>query len=126
VVHLGRAEDWIVFQSPKKSGNGIEWIDLEPRVTDTNFDHYFWIPEKSHFSNYEKDYSEADGLRYRLPTISTIEDYEKTYNHNGRRSFEYLTVRLNDGLIMGMDYMYDGDLHLPVFLTSSLYQKSYG
>lgn len=108
-IHIGRAEDWIVYES-------IEMVDLVPESKDKNYNHFFWIPQtiwkpESVLSDFEK----ADGLFYNLPVFSTIKDYEKTYDRNGERSFKYMRSKLNDGALIGMNYLYDGEV--PVFFA---------
>ena len=108
-VHLGRAEDWIVFDT-------IEFVNLQPETKDKNYNHFFWIPQETwrqesiHF-----DFENVEGLFYNLPTFSTIEDYDKTYDRHAARSFKYLRTKLNDGAIRGMEYLSDDEV--PVFLA---------
>lgn len=111
VVHLGRAEDWLVFES-------IKLVELKPISRDKNYKHFFWIPQQLwtnekvyfHFDN-------ADGLFYNLPVLSTIKDYEKTYNRHAERSFSYMRSKLNDGAIKGIEYWYDSESGIPVFFA---------
>jgi CRISPR-associated protein Cas5t len=109
VIHLGRAEDWIVFEE-------IEMTDLKVNSMDKNYNHFFWIPQ--HLWKPETvdfDFEKSDGLFYNLPVFSSIKDYEHTYDRNGERSFKYLRAKLNDGAIIGMNYLFDGEV--PVFFA---------
>ena len=58
-----------------------------------------------------------EGLTYRLPTFAIIENYENTFNRHGKRSFEYVTTRLNEGIIKDVTYLYDKVADIPVFLA---------
>lgn len=108
-IHIGRAEDWIIYES-------IEMVDLVAESKDKNYNYFFWIPQtiwkpESVLFDFEK----ADGLFYNLPVFSTIKDYEKTYDRNGERCFKYMRSKLNDGALIGMEYLYDGEI--PVFFA---------
>jgi CRISPR-associated protein Cas5t len=110
-VHLGRAEDWLVFES-------IQLLELEKSERDKNYNHFFWIPQ--HIEADETiafDFDKTDGLFYNLPVFATIKDYEKTFNRHAERSFSYMRSKLNDGAITGMEYMYDEQSGVPVFLA---------
>ena len=109
-VHLGRAEDWLVFES-------IKMVDLIPSSKDKNYNHFFWIPQYTWIpDSLDFDFDRAEGLFYNLPTFVTIKDYDKTYNRHAERSFKYMRSKLNDGAITGMkDYLFDGEV--PVFLA---------
>lgn len=109
-IHLGRAEDWLVFES-------IEMVDLIPSSRDKNYNHFFWIPKFTYIPESLKfDFDKADGLFYNLPTFVSIKDYDKTFNRHAERSFKYMRSKLNDGAITGMnEYLFDGEV--PVFLA---------
>lgn len=110
-VHLGRAEDWLVFES-------IQLVELEKSERDKNYNHFFWIPQ--HIGADETiafDFDKADGLFYNLPVFATIKDYDKTHNRHAERSFTYMRSKLNDGAITGMEYLYDEQSGVPVFLA---------
>ncbi len=110
-VHLGRAEDWLVFKS-------IQMVDLIPSEKDKNYNHFFWIPQQIWSNeNVAFDFDKADGLFYNLPVFATIKDYGQTYNRHSERGFTYMRSKLNDGAIMGMEYLYDKQLDIPVFLA---------
>lgn len=110
-VHLGRAEDWLVFES-------IKMVDLKESEKDRNYNHFFWIPQQIWtFESIDFDFDNADGLFYNLPVFATIKDYEKTYNRHAERSFSYMRSKINDGAIMGMEYLYDKQSDIPVFLA---------
>lgn len=108
-VHLGRAEDWIVFKE-------IELTELSTKATDKNYGYFFWIPQHLHKPNeIAFDFDKSDGLFYSLPVFSSIKYYEQTHDRNGERSFKYMRTKLNDGAMIGMSYLYDGEL--PVFFA---------
>lgn len=110
-VHLGRAEDWLVFES-------IQLVDLEKSDRDKNYNHFFWIPQYLDTGNeIAFNFDKAEGLFYNLPVFSTIKNYDKTYDRNAERSFTYMRSKLNDGAIMGMECWYDKQSDVPVFLA---------
>ncbi len=106
IIHLGRAEDWVLFED-------IRYVELKQKVLDKNYDNFFWIPQKTWGVN--PNGNKIDGLLYNMPVFSTIKDYDKTFDRNGMRTFNYLRVKLNDGAIRGTNYLFDGKL--PVFLA---------
>lgn len=110
-VHLGRAEDWLVFES-------IKFIDLKKCEKDKNYNHFFWIPQHIDISeSVTFNFNKAEGLFYNLPVFVTIKDYEKNYDRHAERSFTYMRSKLNDGAIIGMEYWYDEQSGVPVFLA---------
>jgi len=117
VLHLGRAEDWVVIDS---LSSVFPISHLSIKREDADFKHFFWIPEKIYRPNlYENisDFEEMEGLQYRLPTFWTVEDYDKTSNRHGKRNFEYIKVKLNDGLFTYKKVLFDEECHLPIFLA---------
>lgn len=109
-VHLGRAEDWIVFKS-------IEIVNLTTEAKDKNYGCFFWIPQENFYSEWNGSlFEKVNGLFYNLPVFSTIKDYDTTFDRNGERTFEYLRCKLNDGALIGTEYLFDGET--PVFLAN--------
>ena len=92
VIHLGRAEDWIVYQGE------IKFVSLSKTKKDANYRHFFWIPEERFTGNSEPDTKETDGLIYRMPTFATIDGYEETFDRHAHRNFDFISVRLNEGI----------------------------
>ncbi|MGK9475602.1 type I-B CRISPR-associated protein Cas5b [Melioribacter sp. OK-6-Me] len=117
ILHLGRAEDWIVLEEEPKL---LDDSQIVYEHNGGNFNHFFWIPQKFYIHENEIwkqiDYDGFEGLLYNLPTFSTIEGYEDNYNRHGRRTFDYVKTKLNDGLIIGHKLMIDKELTLPFFL----------
>jgi CRISPR-associated protein Cas5t len=112
VLHLGRAEDWLVIED-------LDYAEIGVAEMDGNFNHFFWLPEKE--ANSEKtnaSFEQITGLTYRLPTFCHVQDYQETGNKNGSREFEYLPTKLNDGAIMNARYFYDVQEGLPVFFAN--------
>jgi CRISPR-associated protein Cas5t len=111
IIHLGRAEDWIVFKS-------IDFVELIKAKFHKNFNEFFWIPKDIWLPNDindKYDFNNIEGLLYNLTVFATIKDYDKTYDRNAMRSFDYLRVKLNDGAIKNVSYLTDGNL--PVFFA---------
>ncbi|MGB9665338.1 MAG: type I-B CRISPR-associated protein Cas5b [Ignavibacteria bacterium] len=111
VLHLGRAEDWIVFDGLPKL---IDIDELKYGRFDGNYKLYFWIPEKIfQFDSRFINYNDFTGLIYNLPVFSEIENYENTFNKNGRRKFSYIKTKLNNGEITKTNILVDLDSDLP-------------
>lgn len=110
-IHIGRAEDWLVFES-------IRFVELEKCDRDKNYNHFFWIPRSIYLTdNIKFDFDKTEGLFYNLPVFATISGYEQTYNHNAERTFTYMRSKLNDGAVKGLEYLYDVHTAIPVFLA---------
>lgn len=117
ILHLGRAEDWIVLEEKPKL---LDDSQIVYEHHGGNFKHFFWIPQKFYVrnnGNWEPtNNNNFEGLLYSLPTFSSIEGYEKNYNRHSKRTFEYVRTKLNDGLIIGQQLMIDKELNFPIFL----------
>jgi CRISPR-associated protein Cas5t len=111
VLHLGRAEDWIIIHD-------IGFTNLEVTDKDGNYDHFFWIPANMMGPNDNMTFENMEGLSYRLPTFCHIQEYSRTLNMHGKREFEYMITKLNDGAIKNITYWYDSKSQLPVFLAN--------
>jgi CRISPR-associated protein Cas5t len=118
VLHLGRAEDWIVVEN---ISNAHALSGLQPLRRDADYGHFFWIPDKmiasNGLSNGVSTCQEHEGLLYNLTTFWEIPDFKTTWNRHGQRQFEYMRTKLNDGLIAGQIILYDEEIKLPVFLA---------
>ena len=113
VLHLGRAEDWIVFEEEPKN------VELMPDFCLT-LKYFTWLPEKEflllpsnqEIQSYETLFNRLNANVFRLPL-----HYEKL---DGQRVFtDYLTVKLFEGgyLGEGCKFWYDSMDNLPIFLT---------
>ncbi len=117
VLHLGRAEDWIVLEGEPEI---VDSSSIEYKRTGGNYQRFFWIPEKFYviennvWTTITND--KFDGLLYNLPTFNKIEGYEKNFNRHGKRNFEYVRTKLNDGLLIGQNLLIDKELNMPIFL----------
>lgn len=118
-VHLGRAEDWLVFEC-------VQLVELEKSNRDKDYNHFFWIPQQIEVGDaFDFDFNKVDGLFYNLPVFATIKDYDKSLNHHGEREFTYMRSKLNDGAITGVEYLYDKQSEIPVFLADFNLNSSY-
>ena len=111
VMHLGRAEDWLVMEK-------LKIIELTESSQDGDFGHFFWIPQEVYYPEEVKSefkFEKADGLFFNLPVFATIDGYEQTLNRNAPRSFCTMRTKLNDGAIKDMNYLFDNEERLPVF-----------
>lgn len=125
VLHIGRAEDWIVY----KDISIIDENNIEMKRQDGRYPYFFWIPEKIFIpKENEKDlsWSNFDGLMYNLTTFSSIENYESHFNHTGQRKYEYIKAKLNDGKILNTKCLFDKELNIPVFLADFNTNQSKG
>ncbi len=115
VLHIGRAEDWIVFQEIKLLNNN----DVESKRKDGQYPYFFWIPEKIYQFDGKKclDWNNFDGSLHRLTTFSKIKDYEEHHNHTGRRIYKTINTKLNEGKIINTECYFDKELQLPVFFA---------
>ncbi|MEG8946944.1 CRISPR-associated protein Cas5 [Rosettibacter firmus] len=115
ILHLGRAEDWIIL---KDKPVFLNESDLSFKRLDRNYGYFFWIPEKIYsFDSYTIDFNNLDGLLFNIPVFSKIENYHQTFNRNGKRTFiKYMRTKLNDGKILNVNLLLDKKLCLPIFL----------
>lgn len=119
ILHLGRAEDWIVFEEAP------DFIDLpaQPVRRDGNYRHFFWVPENA------DAFQTIEGLVYRLPTFWEVEGFSESFNRHGIRKFDYLTAKLSDGLFVNQRLLFDESIKpfgLPVFLSDFTRSKNNG
>ncbi|MDW8093973.1 MAG: type I-B CRISPR-associated protein Cas5b [Caldimicrobium sp.] len=123
VIHLGRAEDWIVYEDISVLNDE----DFRYGRYDKNYEYFFWVPERifipSKFVNEgEKNstsWDKFEGIIYILTTFSKIEGYETHFNHNAKRHYERIRAKLNDGGIRGVKVLFDKDVKLPVFFMDA-------
>lgn len=112
VLHLGRAEDWIVIED-------LKFVKLIECNIGGNFERFFWIPENLYMQDSEQRkswkgiFQNVGGLAYMLPTFYRLQ--------NGIRNFEYVKVKLNNGEISlcksSMKLPFDEEEDIPVFLA---------
>lgn len=121
VLHLGRAEDWIVFVDLPSF---LDESKIVYKRADKNYQHFFWIAEKIFLLNsYQINFDEFDGIIYNLPVFSEIENYQNTFNKNGKRKFTYIRTKLNDGVITNAKLLLDTEMRLPIFLGDLSYEQ---
>ena len=115
VIHLGRAEDWIVYETEPKI---LYDDDLNIQRKDANYNIFLWIPERFFKikNSPDIDFGKVDGNVYRLTTFSKIEDYDNHHNHTARRLYKYILSKLNDGKIFGYNLLLDKEFNIPLFL----------
>lgn len=113
VLHIGRAEDWIVYKSIDLLNDSI----FEYKRQDGNYKYFTWIPEKIFSKDNNKiNWEDFDGLTYILTTHSHIENYEEHRNHTGKRCYEKVKAKLNEGKIINSKCIFDKELNIAVFL----------
>ncbi len=119
IIHLGRAEDWIVLEDEPSimDTNSISFMQR-----DANYQHFFWIPRNMWFGDMNTtngfNFNSINGLSYNLPTFWEVVDFDKTYSRHGERNFEYLPTKLNDGLLKGCSFLFDEQQTFPIFLAN--------
>lgn len=110
-IHLGRSEDWLVFEE-------IRWpVELRQESV-MNIKHFTWIPEKKFadkgFIDGEHDdfFNRLSGNLFRLPTFYKItESNQRIFN-------EYITVKLYEGGSFKRSKFYlDDNESLPVIFS---------
>jgi CRISPR-associated protein Cas5t len=103
-LHLGRAEDIIIIEN-------ITQIEPKVNMLEGNYKMFFWIPQKPYTwgDNISFEFEKVRGLLYQIPTFYRIEE--------GMRQFEYITVKLNNGIITNIDFYIDSELGYPIFLA---------
>lgn len=87
-IHLGRAEDWVVFEE-------IKCIEIKQQPA-RQIPYFSWIPSKEFvdsslvFDGYDDFFKNLNGNLFRLPTFYDI--------HNNQRIFsDYVNVKLHEG-----------------------------
>jgi CRISPR-associated protein Cas5t len=111
VIHLGRSEDWLVFQEIKLPVKLIKDSSM-------NIRYYTWIPSKDYaqedFINedYGDFFDRLNGNIFRLPTFYKITE-------NNQRVFdEYVTVKLYEGgSFKKLEFYIDADENIPIIFT---------
>jgi len=102
ILHLGRAEDWIVIEDLKE-------VFLKANEINGNYRHFFWIPERIFGIENGKEFEKINGLVYNLTTFYKIKD--------GARNFEYIKAKLNDGNLGDIYTYFDFEEEIPVFFS---------
>jgi len=113
VLHIGRAEDWVVYKSIDLMDNS----SFEYKRQDGNYPYFTWIPENIFTNNNNQiDWKDFEGLIYILTIHSHIENYEEHMNNTGKRYYEKIRSKLNGGKIINSKCLFDRYLNIPVFL----------
>ncbi|WAM33738.1 type I-B CRISPR-associated protein Cas5b [Caldicellulosiruptor morganii] len=102
ILHLGRAEDWIVIEDLKE-------VELSVEEINGNYRQFFWIPERIFGTGFGEEFKKVSGLVYSLPTFYRI--------INGSRNFYYMKSKLNDGNMGDIFAYFDHEEKIPVFFA---------
>ena len=111
VIHLGRSEDWLVFQE-------IKWPVILRKEYAMSIRYFTWIPDREYADNdfISEDYYEFfDRLNaniFRLPAFYKVND-------NNQRIFDkYVTVKLYEGGAFKKSKFYvDSEENIPIIFT---------
>lgn len=133
-LHLGRAEDWIVFDGePEESIKIIGDNDLKKEKLYGKFEYYTWIPDPERGEKYvderflhsedkelyKKFFKKIQGSSHLVTSFYTIRD--------GIRIFEYIPVKLFEGgdfpFYFGkpFEFYFDKELNIPLFFAKMKY-----
>ncbi|GLI52444.1 type I-B CRISPR-associated protein Cas5b [Thermodesulfovibrio yellowstonii] len=88
ILHLGRAEDWLVI-------NEIKLVELKRKFA-RQIPYFAWIPARDFVDNsfiveaYEDFFNSLDGNLFRLPTFYDISNNQRIFN-------DYVNVKLHEG-----------------------------
>ncbi|WPX08950.1 type I-B CRISPR-associated protein Cas5b [Anaerocellum danielii] len=99
--HLGRAEDLVVINELKKT-------ELKVQEVNGNCKNFFWIPERYFNDKCTVEFEKINALVYKLPTFYKIKEV---------RIFEYIKVKLNDGILKDISTFFDMEEKIPVFFA---------
>ncbi len=130
-LHLGRAEDWIVFDgAPDEAIKIIEVNENEKEPFYGKFDYYTWIPDLEsrnkyvnkylNNGNFERFFQKVKGSSHLITSFYEIKD--------GFRNFEYIPVKLFEQgdfpFYFGrpFEFIQDNELKIPLFLCKMSYQ----
>ncbi len=118
VLHIGRAEDWIVLEEKPKL---LAEDSICFKRRDANYGYFFWIPQRLFLEGYDQIndsiFENVDGLLYNLTTFWDVADFDTTFNRHGERNFEFMRTKLNDGLLRGEKFLIDTEFNMPIFLA---------
>jgi CRISPR-associated protein Cas5t len=124
VIHLGRAEDLVVFREIKI----LKDEELKYGTIDGSYEYFFWVPEEFYipFEDKWETYGGYDGIVYLLSTFSKVKDYENSRIISNVRTYERIKAKLIEGTIVRKDGLMDKELNLPVFLWGKNHEQSMG
>lgn len=106
-IHLGRSEDWLVFEEIKK-------IELAKK-TFRNVELNCWIPEKLsdefHIDGYSDFFKNISGNIFNLTSIYEITQNQRSFTH-------YIKTKLFEGgTIPKIECLCDAEENLPLFMA---------
>lgn len=114
-LHLGRSEDWIVYEEIKV----LDDSNFDFKRRDANYQSFFWIPKETFtIGKGVLKWDKFDGLLYTLPTFSRVRDYQNHHNHAGEKIYERIMAKLNDGKILETECLFDTQENIPVFFAN--------
>ncbi|MEO0151543.1 MAG: type I-B CRISPR-associated protein Cas5b [candidate division WOR-3 bacterium] len=128
-LHLGRAEDWIVFDGDPDEAIKIVEINPEKKYFYGKLDYYTWIPDPQrgekyidpeiYDENFKKYFPKIKGSSHLITSFYELKD--------GFRNFEYVPVKLFEQgdfpFYFGEPFKFiiDDELYIPLFLCKMIY-----
>lgn len=137
-LHLGRAEDWIVFDGePEESIKIVEKIEKDKFLG--RFEYYTWIPdyrERNGIKEFEyvglfKDNAQKENYKKFFDKIYGSSHLITSFYHlkNGIRVFEHIPVKLFEGGSFPLDFgkpfefLIDKETEIPLIFTKVKYPE---
>lgn len=129
-LHLGRAEDWIVFDgSPDEAIKIIEVNENSKKPFYGKFDYYTWIPDPIrggkyidttlYDDNFEKSYQKIKGSSHLVTSFYEIKDEFRNFEHIPVKLFEQGDFPFYLG--KPFEFMTDEKLNIPLFFCKMIY-----
>ncbi len=129
-LHLGRAEDWIVFEgNPDEAIKIIEINEENKKPFYGRFEYYTWIPDpirekkyidnKIYNKNFERFFQKIKGSSHLITSFYKI--------RSGVRVFDYIPAKLFEQgdfpfyFDEPFEFTVDKDLNIPIFLCKMIY-----
>ncbi|MFN4220133.1 MAG: type I-B CRISPR-associated protein Cas5b [bacterium] len=129
-LHLGRAEDWIVFDGNPDSA--IKIIEVDVNQKDPlygKFDYYTWIPDpirgekhldtQIYSEDFKKYFQKIKGSSHLVTSFYEVKDGLRNFMHIPVKLFEQGDFPFYFG--KPLKFIKDYDLNIPLFLCKMLY-----
>lgn len=131
-LHLGRAEDWIVYDGSPDEAIKIIEIEVDENKKKPfygKFEYYTWIPDPTraedhidknlYDNNFAKFYQKVKGSSHLLTSFYKIEDGIRNFIHIPVKLFEQGDFPFDFG--KPFKFIIDEELNIPLFLCKMIY-----